>query len=679
MNRLLIKLSHEAVAWVILSLALVLSPHLPRLPIWIIILIPLLFIWRLAAIDRPRLFPAKWPLLLLIILVSIATAIHYGTLIGKTAGTAILAFLLAVKLLESRTDRDYMFLIALSFFIIVTNFLFSQSIPTVIFMLSTVVVLIMSLIIINQQQAPLGIRARFKMAAIMVLQGLPLMLVMFVLFPRIPGSIWHIPDDAISARTGLSDTMSPGNISSLIQSNEVAFRVNFEQTPPARQYLYWRAMVLWYFDGTTWEQGNPNLNPRPSLENFSPAINYTITLEPHDKKWLFALDMPVSAPADSEYTNNFVLRAKKDISSLHQYPLQSYIEYRIEKDLSIWEKNAGLKLPFDRNPRALELGRRWRQQLVEPEAIIQHALREFNQQNYRYTLTPPLTRSRNPVDQFLFDTRQGFCEHYASSFTTLMRAAGIPARVVIGYQGGTKNPFNDYFTVRQSDAHAWSEVWLKDRGWIRVDPTAAIAPNRIERNLAAALPRNESMPLHIRMDTGMIRQLRFYWDAIDNGWKQWVIGYDNKRQAELINKLFNQQLSMTNIVLMMLSIFFALSLVIALYIIKPFRKTECDPVQRLYYRFCDKLARHGMIRNSYEGPMDYSQRAEQQFPDQSPIIRRIVRLYINQRYRSHNDPEQFIKLRKLIKSLRIKLTSQATVVPLTRHSGEGQNPSASKK
>lgn len=658
MNQLA-KLSHEPVAWVILSLALVLSPHLPRLPIWIIILIPLLFIWRLAAINRPRLFPAKWLLFILIILVAIATAGYYGTLIGKTAGTAILAFLLAVKLLESRADRDYMLLIALSFFIIVTNFLFSQSIPTVIFMLITVVVLVMSLIIINQQQAPLDIKTRFKMASIMVLQGLPLMLVMFVLFPRIPGPIWHIPDDAESARTGLSDTMSPGNISRLIQSNEVAFRVNFEQQPPARHQLYWRAMVLWYFDGTTWEQGNTNQNPMPVLEGFSPAINYTVTLEPHDKKWLFALDMPTAATADSQYTNNFMLRAKNNITSLHQYQLQSFLDYRIEKDLSSWEKSAGLKLPENRNPRAVQLGSLWHQQIKKPEAIIQHALREFNQQNFHYTLSPPLTQSRHPVDQFLFDTRKGFCEHYASSFTTLMRAAGIPSRVVIGYQGGTQNPLNNYFSVRQSDAHAWSEVWLKGKGWIRIDPTAAIAPNRIERNLAAALPANESMPLHLRMDIGLIRQLRFYWDAIDNGWKQWVIGYDTKQQREFLNKLFDQQLSLADLALIMLSVFFVVTLIIALFILKPLRKTENDPVQLLYLKFCNKLARHGVVRDAYEGPMDYSQRAEQQFPDQSPVIRRIIRLYVNQRYRSISNPEQLNNLRRLIKTLSLKQISQA--------------------
>ncbi|MFW2374870.1 MAG: transglutaminase TgpA family protein [Gammaproteobacteria bacterium] len=651
--RPLLKLSHEPVAWVILSLALVLSPHLSRLPFWIIILIPLLFVWRLAAIERPRLFPPKWILLILIILVSIATASHYGTLIGKTAGTAILTFLLAVKLLESRSNRDYMLLIALSFFIIVTNFLFSQSIPTVIFMLLTIVILVMSMIVINQQQAPLGIKARFRMASIMVLQGLPLMLVMFVLFPRIPGPIWHIPDDTNIARSGLSDSMSPGDISQLIQSNEVAFRVSFEQQPPARNQLYWRALVLWYFDGSRWEQGNTNQNPMPELEGLSTAIDYTVTLEPHDKKWLFALDMPVTAPANSRYTNDFLLRAKDNISSLHQYRLQSYIDYRIEKDLSIWEKSAGLKLPEQHNPRTLELGRRWRQQLGEPEAIIQHALQEFNQQDFRYSLTPPLTPGKHPVDQFLFETRKGFCEHYASSFTTLMRAAGIPARVIIGYQGGTKNPLNDYFSVRQSDAHAWSEVWLKDKGWIRIDPTAAIAPNRIERNLAAALPANESIPLHIQMNVGLIRQLRFYWDAIDNGWKQWVIGYDTQQQSELLKQLFGQDLSLSDLALMMLSAFFAVTLIVALFILKPFRKTETDPLQRLYQRFCNKLARHGMIRNSYEGPIDFGQRAEQQFPNQGLVIRRILRLYINLRYRSQTDPAQFSRLRQLIKALKL--------------------------
>lgn len=654
----LLKLRHEPVAWVILSLALVISPHLPRLPIWIIILVPGLFLWRLAAIDRPRLYPPKWLLLLLIILVTIATAAYYGTLIGKTAGTAILAFLLAVKLLESKTNRDFMLLIALSFFIIVTNFLFSQSIPTVIFMLFTIVILVMSMIVTNQQQAPLGIKKRFTMATIMVLQGLPLMLVMFVLFPRIPGPIWHIPDDTTIARTGLSDTLSPGNISRLIQSNEVAFRVNFKQQAPARNHLYWRALVLWYFDGSRWERGNTNRNPLPELEGLSTAIDYTVTLEPHDKKWLFALDMPVAAPANSRYTSNFVLRAKDNITSLYQYQLQSYVDYRIEKNLSHWERSAGLKLPPQRNPRTLELGRRWRQQLIEPEAIIQHALAQFNQQNYAYSLTPPLTPGKHPVDQFLFETRIGFCEHYASSFTTLMRAAGIPARVVIGYQGGTQNPFNDYFSVRQSDAHAWSEVWLQDKGWIRVDPTAAIAPNRVERNLAAALPANESIPLHIRMNVGLIRQLRFYWDAIDNGWKQWVIGYDTQQQTKFLQQLFGKNLSLGDLALMMLSAFFTISLIIALFILKPFKSTENDPVQLLYQKFCNKLARYGLSRHAYEGPKDFSQRAEQQFPDQQPVIRRILRLYINLRYRSQNDAAQFNRFRQLVKALNLNKISR---------------------
>ena len=255
-----------------------------------------------------------------------------------------------------------MLLIALSFFIIVTNFLFSQTIPTVIFMFITVIVLVMSLIFINQDDAPLSTKNRFKLALKLVVQGLPLMLILFVLFPRIPGPLWKLPEDAQTARTGLSDTMSPGNIAELIESNAPAFRVEFKDQIPNQQQLYWRALVLWYFDGRTWEQGNTNQNPWPTMEGFGNSIEYTITMEPHDKNWLFALDMPKQAPVDSVYNNNFLLHSQNKISTLYQYSVESYTDYRIENELSFWEQRAGLKSPANSNPKTIALGQQWRQQ-----------------------------------------------------------------------------------------------------------------------------------------------------------------------------------------------------------------------------------------------------------------------------------------------------------------------------
>jgi len=565
--------------------------------------------------------------------------------------------LLGIKLLESRQRRDYMLLIALSFFIIVTNFLFSQSIPTVIYMLVTVLVLVMSLIYLNLDQAPLSLYRRFRLALKFLLQALPMMLVLFVLFPRIPGPLWKLPDDVKNARTGLDDTMTPGNIAQLAESDELAFRVKFDGPPPAQNRLYWRALVLWQFDGRSWQRGERNTNPWPTMEGLGQPVAYTLTMEPHDRNWLFALDMPTGAPTGARFNNNYELRARDKITSLHRYRLRSYLDYRIQRRLSGWERHAGLRLPANSNPRTLALGRRWRQQFGTPQAVIDKALSNFYRQDFIYTLRPPPTLSFDPVDQFLFDSRKGFCEHYASAFTLLMRAAGIPARVVTGYQGGILNPVNNYLRVRQSDAHAWSEVWLADRGWVRIDPTAAIAPERVERSLDAALPEDAFRPLYMRMDVGPLKQLGFYWDALDNRWKQWVIGYNSQLQQRLLSDWLQRNVQYGDIILLLVISTGLVTLLVSLYIFRPAPTSSPDPYQQLYARFCHKLARAGLPRPDHQGPQDYASEAAQRFPGQQRAIGLITRLYINARFRSHGSPQQLRRMRQLVH--RLKLSPRA--------------------
>ncbi|MDQ1362789.1 MAG: protein-glutamine gamma-glutamyltransferase [Pseudomonadota bacterium] len=659
MNTRLHTITRDPVFWVILPLALVIIPHLQRLPLWMPALIVLLFAVRLGAVIQPALMPRKFWLFVVAVFVSIGTVMHYGTLFGKAAGTAILICLLGIKLLESCSTRDYMLLIALSFFIIVTNFLFTQNIPTALFMLCTVVVLVMSLITLHQGSAALDLRWRLRAASRLVALAIPLMLVMFILFPRISGPLWHLPDDALSGRTGLSDTMTPGNIAQLIQSDELAFRVEFSSNKPAQDKLYWRALVLWQFDGRSWKPGKQNENTRPTLEGFGNPVGYTITLEPHDKTWLFALDMPKQVPANAQYNNNFLLRSKDKITSPYRYSLQSFLEYRIEYELSRWENNAGLTLPPDSNPRTVQLAQQWRTRFDNDEDIVRHALQQFNRQNYVYTLQPPPTLSANPVDEFLFESRRGFCEHYASSFTLLMRAAGIPARVVLGYQGGTVNPVNNVLTVRQSDAHAWSEVWLQNRGWVRVDPTAAIAPNRVERNLDSALGADEIRPLYMQIDNSVLRQMKFYWDAIDNRWKQWVIGYGPKLQQQLLQSLFNRDIHYSEMTFMLMTAIGAITLLLAWLSFRSKTIAETDPAQKLYNRFCKRLARQGVPRARSEGPLDFARRAAQQFPSQQPAIDLITKIYINSRYRSQVQADQIEKMKILIRKLDVSQNHSA--------------------
>jgi hypothetical protein len=256
------------------------------------------------------------------------------------------------------------------------------------------------------------------------------------------------------------------------------------------------------------------------------------------------------------------------------------------------------------------------------------------------------------VDQFLFETRRGFCEHYAGSFALLMRAAGVPARVVLGYQGGTLNPLNQVVTVRQSEAHAWVEVWLEQQGWLRVDPTAAIAPQRIERNLNAALDASEVRPLHMQLDSGLMQQLVFYWDAMDNQWKQWVIGYDDQLQQALLSKLFNQKLPFAEMIVYMLVSFMLMLLVVSLFIMRPWQRPRVEPVQRSYQQFCHKLAKQGVRRQDHEGPLDFAQRAAQQLPQQATSIELISRLYMRLRYQANASEKLLAQFQRMVKKFK---------------------------
>ncbi len=643
------KLTEQAVFWVIISLIFVTTPHLERFPAWSIVLFFILYSLRLYTINHQQFTPPKWLLICISIVSFITIYLNYGTLFGKTAGTLLLTLLLAIKLHESRSRRDYMVLIMLSFFIIVTNFLFSQSITMAIFMVISTIVLILSLLVINQESAPLDLKYNLKTATIYFFQALPLMMVAFILFPRISGPFIQLPDEKNTSSTGLSDTMSPGNISQLIQSNALAFRVKFDGPTPQQHDLYWRGIVLWNFDGNTWIQGERNNSPFINLRSASKApVRYTVTIEPHHKQWLYALDMPAIVPNNIDYTGDYTLRSHHEINSLFQYKIASVLRYFNDKKISAWEKQAGLKLPDGTNPKTIIKGRMLARQYNKAKDIIAHVLDSFNKQDFYYTLNPPLLLGFNTVDQFLFESRRGFCEHYASSFTLLMRAAGIPARVVMGFQGGTINPLNNVMTIRNTDAHAWSEVWIDNRGWVRIDPTAVIAPQRIEQNLNAALDPSEILPFHMQLDNQFIKDMLFYWDVIDNQWDQWVVGYSEKSQQTFLDHFFEKKIDISQIFLLMIFSFMLMLIIIAIFIMKPWEKQKLDPAVKIYYKFCRKLASRGVLRESHEGPKDYADKAIKQLPDDKQMILLISRLYTSIRYgKSGQNDKKLMQLKQL--------------------------------
>ena len=510
--------------WLTVALVMVGAPHTERVPVWLALLAATLVGWRLY-LARMRLRLPHRAILVLIVLGSTAGVyLYYGAIFGRDAGVALLLVMLALKLLEATNRRDGILLIFLSYFLVITNFLYSQTIPTALYMLACVWFITASMIGIHYAHPPRNARHQLRLAGTMLAQSVPLMLVLFVLFPRVQGPLWGMPTDSRAASTGLSDTMTPGSLSNLTLSEAVAFRVTFKSNIPPAKLMYWRGPVLWDYDGRTWRAPRATFGGQPYGAKRFP-VAYTVTVEPHGKPWLFALDLPGTIPPNSTVTSDLQLLSRQPVTTRVRYDMVSYLDYSYGEQESVMAREHALELPPGFNPRTLALARDLRRKHADNDrALMQAVLTMFNQDGYAYTLAPPLLGVHS-IDDFLFSTKSGFCEHYASAFAVLMRAAGIPARVVTGYLGGELNPIGDYMIVRQADAHAWTEVWLKDAGWVRVDPTAAVSPARIEQGISAAVGAAGALPLFIRGDLPLLREMRLTWDSLANSWNQWVLGY----------------------------------------------------------------------------------------------------------------------------------------------------------
>ncbi len=331
--------------------------------------------------------------------------------------------------------------------------------------------------------------------------------------------------------------MTPGSLSNLILSDAVAFRVRFVGNQPLPKQLYWRGPVMWDFDGRTWTAPRV-LYGTPEFTAHGPPIAYEVTLEPHNKRWLFALELPGKVPPRAFASADFQLYAVA--AGEHARALRDDLFPRLQLRPDRGPRRAAARAApcrrdptRARRPSAHELRARHQ----DDRAVMQAVLTRFRNEKFFYTLTPPLLGKDDPVDEFLFETRSGFCEHYSSAFAVLMRAAGIPARIVTGYQGGEVNLLGNYLIVRQAEAHAWTEVWLRNEGWVRVDPTAAVSPLRVESGISAAVPRTDPLPLFVRGDFAALRQLRLTWDLMANTWNQWVLGYTPERQRLLLSRV----------------------------------------------------------------------------------------------------------------------------------------------
>ena len=645
---MIVTLPQPLVYGLLLSILMVSIPHAEHLPNWLDGLCVILLVWRTYLNRNGLPLPRRWLLFLLTLGGIAGILIEFRTLFGRDAGVTLLILLAALKPLEVRTPRDATLVIYLACFIIITNFFYSQSIPTALFMFATLLVILATWL--HLQTGNLAFKPRLRLAAVMLAQAVPLMLVLFILFPRVPGPLWGMPQDAYSS-TGLTDTMSPGSIGKLSLSAAVAFRVTFNGSPPLNESLYWRGPVLWEYDGRDWTPGKFPSGKTPQLDELGAPIDYTVTLEPHNKTWLFALEVPGKVSIPSQLSDDLQLRQRMPVNTRIRYDVQSQLSHRVNVEEEPMQLKRALLLPPGIDPRTRALAQEWRATSKTDEIVMQRALRHFNQQGFNYTLEPPPLDPVNGIDSFLFDTKQGFCEHYASAFVFLMRAAGVPARVITGYQGAQHNVLGDYYIVRQSDAHAWTEVWLQGRGWVRVDPTAAVSPARVQQGLSSAVPDTAALPIFRRNPPAWLLRLRFNIDMLAFRWDQWVLGYDAERQFAFLRRLGMEDISWRNMALQMAGIMSFLIGVFALIMLRHFYLQRSDAAQRQYQKFCRKLAKRGITRAPHEGPQDFAARAMQQMPELKDMIDDITRRYVALRYQPAPDQQSLQQLRHAVRRL----------------------------
>lgn len=642
-------LSPQHLYWLLASLALILAIHTPNLPIWVSAASALLGTWRYFAVQQPLLMPNRWLLMLLSLLTGLGILLSFGSF-GRDASLSLLVLMTVLKLLETRVMRDYMLMVLLGYFLIGNLFLFNQSMLTFGLSIPPLVLLTATLIHLNLKTTQ-NWQFLLKLASKMLLQSVPVMLILFVLFPRIPGPLWGIPQDAYSGMTGLGDNLKFGNISQLTLNSSVAFRVQFKGNMPPNNQLYWRGPVLWHQNGNQWLMPSKRIGLHNELlATTGTAFDYTITLEPHNRNWLLLLDMPTLAPAGAYFTHDYSAVSTQPVRKRIRYAGSSHPHYQLGVALGEREQVLSLQLTEGENPRTFELVKAW--QDLSPLQKINKALHMFREQPFIYTLRPPILRE-DPIDEFLFNTRRGFCEHYATSFVYLMRAAGVPARIVTGYQGGELNPNGHYLIVRQSDAHAWAEVWLQDQGWVRVDPTAAVSPERIEQGISEALRDNDELPLLARRDFPLLRKAFLNFDSINNSWNQWVLGYDDKKQLEFLNQLTGKKLGLSDLVFWMTGAIVLVMLATSYFLFRQ-TKAKLNGAQQLYQQYLRKLKRANLQPNMGEGALDFADRAVQQLPNYYYQISQIANSYNALQYSQTAQPDVLKQLEQLISQLNIK-------------------------
>lgn len=646
----------SVVLWILASQILCLLPLFGLVPFWIILICIGVGIWRWLAVKNHYPLPNRFVTFVVGLLAALAIVQTYGTLISREAGVSLIVLMFSLKLLEMRHFRDAILILFLSYFLLVVNFLYYENVFIVIYLFFTVFVITMSLIILNSRNESIPYPDLAKLTGMMIGLALPLSLVLFLFFPRLSSPLWQIPGDN-TASTGFSDNMSPGSISELFESDEIAFRVKFHSRPADITQLYWRGLVLTDYDGLVWRESSAKSVIEPFFTPKSDGITYTVALEPHGKKWLFGAELSLPKSEKVDTFDDFSMSAEFNINSMYSYSLTYYDDYEFEPKMLPLQKSTNLSLPEGFNENTRNWAIQQRETVNSDREFLALVRSHIRNREYYYTLRPPVYE-RNIVDDFWFSGRQGYCEHYASALVYVMRAAKIPARVVIGYSGGDYNPYGDYLILRAKDAHAWTEVWFPETGWERVDPTAWIHPSRVQRDLADAIERRSSsdpggeeafLNQYVRKLSNT-ELISFMMDSIQHAWNEWYLGYDKMKQLSLFKDLgFDLK---STLVLFQWMVVIMLVLVVGLGVVLIRLPKTGDQLNRAFRRMEKRLAKRKpeLARAKQEAPIAYLQRLEKELPQQKAQLIKIKRAYSQLRYREapeENNP----RVSRLIKNI----------------------------
>ncbi len=642
-----LSINQKVLVFLLLSIGLITLPHINHIPLAVFVAFNSLLVWRFICIWKVNLLPNKWLLFILMIgAISLLYQQHH-TFLGRDAGTSLFVIALGLKLLEINQTRDIYLVNYLAFIVATSQFLYQQSILMAVYILFVTCVLLATLVLINSQK-PATIAA-LKTAVIIVFQALPLSIVLFVLFPRVEAPRWMLFNQQNSARTGLSDSLEPGAISQLGLSDELVFRAKFNAELPSQNKLYWRGPVYSYTDGKRWTEGKVSKkNAVVSKVDYKGyKYQYTLMMEPQDKEWVFALDMPSSFPKALKQNSQYQIITTEKNNQRAEYKFTSYTQYNTG-ELSDKAYKENVQLPVEPSAKLKKLVTTLNGFDQSAESFIQNVLMHFKTENFHYTLRPPLMGDK-PIETFLFESRYGFCSHYATAFVYLMRISGIPARVIGGYQGGEINQVGGFLEIRQANAHAWAEVWLKNKGWTRFDPTAAIAPERIEQDvnidlqIATGIINFSPMFSNSGKALSWMKQARQMWSNIDYSWQRWVINYSTENQTKFLSSLGIHNIK--SIVYWLMGSIGGISLVLAWIILKN-KTTKLAEEVRLYQMFCKKMAKVGLDKEVAETAQNYCHRIQLQRPDLSEQVAKITMIYT----RLHYEKEPLDKDIKLLKT-----------------------------